>query len=90
MRAFVDFCIDMAGDFVIFERLQNIAFSNEEYRRKAVHYPDHPLYAEFIEVIKDPVFRTKRVWHDFDYDGVEKMSGEDARRRLTEALAVSL
>lgn len=86
MRAFVDFCVEMAGDFVIFERLQNIAFAPDEYRHKAVHHPDHPLYAEFIETIKDPVFRTKRVWTDFDYDGVEKMSGEEARERLSEAL----
>ena len=83
MKAFVSFCEEMAGDFIIFERLQNIAFSPEEYRRKAVHHPDHLLYREFIEVIKDPVFRAKRVWHDFDYDGVDNMSREEARERLT-------
>jgi hypothetical protein len=84
MRAFVDFCASMNADFAIFERLQNIAFTHEEYRRKAVHYPDHPLYAEFIDIIKDPIFRTKRVWHDFDYPGVENMSAEEARRRVRE------
>jgi hypothetical protein len=84
MRAFVDFCASMNADFAIFERLQNIAFTHEEYRRKAVHYLDHPLYGEFIEVIKDPIFRTKRVWHDFDYPGVENMSPEEARSRLRE------
>ena len=67
MPAFVEFCAQMNADFAIFERLQNIAFTHEEFRRKAVHQPDHPLYAEFIEVIKDPIFRTKRAWHDFDY-----------------------
>ena len=82
MRAFVDFCAGMRADFAIFERLQNIAFTHEEYRRKAVHYPDHPLYGEFIEIIKDPIFRTKQVWHDFDYPGVEKMSSQEARDRL--------
>jgi len=84
MRAFVEFCASMNADFAIFERLQNIAFTHEEYRRKAVHYSDHPLYGEFIEVIKDPIFRTKQVWHDFDYPGVEKMSAEEARSRLRE------
>lgn len=48
----------------------------------------YPKHAEFIEIIKDPVFRTKRVWHDFDYYGVEKMTGEEARDRLAEALVV--
>jgi hypothetical protein len=84
MREFVEFCASMNADFAIFERLQNIAFSHEEYRRKAVHYPDHPLYRDFIEVIKDPIFRTKQVWHDFDYPGVDKMSPEEARSRLRE------
>jgi len=84
MRAFVEFCASMNADFAIFERLQNIAFTHDEYRRKAVHYPDHPLYDEFIEVIKDPIFRSKRVWHDFDYPGVENMTAEEARSRLRE------
>ena len=83
MPAFVAFCADMNADFAIFERLQNIAFTHEEFRRKAVHYPDHPLYEEFIGIIRDPVFRAKRVWHDFDYPGVENMSGEEARQRLS-------
>ena len=82
MKAFVGFCDEMHADFAIFERLQNIAFSQEDYRNKAVHYPDHPRYREFIEAIKDPVFRAKRVWHDFDYDGVDNMSRDEARDRL--------
>ena len=88
MSAFVAFCDEMLADFAIFERLQNIAFSHEEYKQKAVHYPDHPLYGEFIEVIRDPVFRQKRVWHDFDYPGVENMSGEEARQRLSEVQSI--
>lgn len=84
MAAFVAFCQEMHADFAIFERLQNIAFTHEDYRKKAVHYSDHPLYAEFIEVIKNPIFREQRVWHDFDYDGVEKMTSEEARSRLSD------
>jgi Iron-sulfur cluster-binding domain len=82
MKAFVDFCTEMCADFAIFERLQNIAFTKDEFTRKAVHDPGHPLHREFIEVIRDPVFRTKRVWHDFDYDGVDNMSRDEARNRL--------
>jgi hypothetical protein len=88
MRAFVAFCDEMLADFAIFERLQNIAFTHEEYKQKAVHYPDHPLYAEFIDVIRDPVFRTRRVWHDFDYPGVENMSSTEARERLIEVQSI--
>jgi hypothetical protein len=87
MKSFVDFCDEMRADFAIFERLQNIAFTIEEFGQKAVHHADHPLYGEFIRVIKDPVFRSKRVWHDFDYGGVENMSREEARARLARAPA---
>jgi hypothetical protein len=82
MRAFMDFCAEMNADYAIFERLQNIAFSHEEYKARAVHYPDHPLYPNFIDVIRDPVFRSHRAWHDFDYPGVENMASEDARARV--------
>jgi hypothetical protein len=82
MKAFVDFCDEMCADYAIFERLQNIAFTDEEFRGKAIHSPDHRLYGEFIGVIKDPIFRTKRVFHDFDYDGVANISREEARQRL--------
>ncbi len=82
MEAFVAFGDEMCADFIIFERLQNIAFTHDEYRQKAVHHPEHPFYDEFIAVIKDPVFRTRRVIHDFDYGGVENMSREDARARF--------
>jgi MoaA/NifB/PqqE/SkfB family radical SAM enzyme len=82
MKAFIHFCDEMHADFAVFDRLHNGAFSREEFRQKAVHYPDHPLYSEFIEVIKDPIFSSWRVWHDFDYDGVENMSREKARKRF--------
>jgi molybdenum cofactor biosynthesis enzyme MoaA len=82
MPEFVEFCREMNADFAIFERLQNLgAFSDHEYRRAAVHHADHPRYGEFIAVIKDPIFRSKRVWHDFDYPDVENMTVEEARHR---------
>jgi hypothetical protein len=85
MKAFVHFCDEMHADYAIFERLQNRVFPDADYRQKAVHHPDHPLYPEFIEVIKDPIFRQRRVWHDFDYDGVDNMSREEARERYRTA-----
>jgi hypothetical protein len=81
MRTFIDFCAGMRADLTIFERLQNIVFSHQEFRQKAVHYPDHPLYSAFIEVVRDPIFRTPFVWHDFDYEGVQNMSSEEAIKR---------
>jgi hypothetical protein len=71
MKAFVKFCENIGADVAIFERLQNRVFSDEVFSQKAVHYPEHTLYPEFVEVIKDPVFRSERVWHDFDYEGMD-------------------
>ncbi len=86
MKEFVSFCRLMNCDFAIFERLQNLgAFTDAEYRQRAVHDPAHPLYREFIDVISDPVFRSKIVWHDFSYDEVENMTREEALNRLAEA-----
>ena len=56
MSEFVDFCAEMNCDFAIFERLQNICFPVDEYRAKAVHFPDHPLHAEFLGVVANPIF----------------------------------
>jgi MoaA/NifB/PqqE/SkfB family radical SAM enzyme len=90
MLEFVDFCASMNCDFVLFERLQNIAFSQEEYRHKAVHYRDHPLYHEFIAIISNPIFAEPQVWHDFDYEGAAKMTSGQARKRLARKLPARL
>jgi MoaA/NifB/PqqE/SkfB family radical SAM enzyme len=82
MREFVDFCDEMRADVVQFERLLNLVFSQQEYRQKAVHYSDHPLHHEFLKIIRDPIFRTWRVWHDFDYPGVENLPVQQAVRRV--------
>jgi Iron-sulfur cluster-binding domain len=82
MAEFVEFCTTMNCDFAIFERLQNIVFSLDEYRHRAVHYPDHPLHAEFLDVVSNPIFASPRVWHDFDYEGAAKLSSDEARKRL--------
>jgi MoaA/NifB/PqqE/SkfB family radical SAM enzyme len=78
MKEFVAFSLSMNCDLAIFERLQNLgAFSDEEYRHKAVHHATHPCYGEFIEVISDPVFRSNAAWHDFDYPGVVNKSRDE-------------
>jgi MoaA/NifB/PqqE/SkfB family radical SAM enzyme len=82
MREFLDFCDDMKADFAIFERLLNIAFSDRDYRQKAVHLSGHPQHEEFLAVIRDPIFRAWCVWHDFDYPGVENLAAEEAKRRF--------
>jgi Iron-sulfur cluster-binding domain len=75
MRDFVEFCANMKADYAIFERLQNLgAFTHDEYMDRAVHYPSHPLYREFIEEITDPIFLGSAVSHDFDFPGVGKLS----------------
>jgi hypothetical protein len=69
MPAFVDFCAEMHADNAIFERLQNITFSPEEYLEKAVHRPEHRLFDEFIRTINHPTLGAPRCWHDFDFPG---------------------
>lgn len=67
MKDFVRFSRDLACDFVIFEKLQNLGtFSAGEFTERAVHRPDHPLYEEFVEIIRDPLFAHPAVWHDFE------------------------
>jgi hypothetical protein len=82
MREFLDFCDGMKADFGMFERLLNMVFSDREYRQKAVHRAGHPMHEEFLAIIRDPMFRAWRVWHDFDYPGVEKIAAQEAKRRF--------
>jgi len=89
MPEFVDFCLSMNCDFAIFERLQNICYSAAEFATKAVHLSDHPMHAEFLKVVSDPIFASPRVWHDFDFEGAAKLTSEEARRRFIDAVAVA-
>jgi len=82
MREFVRFCTEMHADFALFERLLNVVFSDQEYRRKAVHLAGHPQREEFLAIIRDPIFRSWRVWHDFEYPGVKNLSPAEAKQRL--------
>jgi MoaA/NifB/PqqE/SkfB family radical SAM enzyme len=81
MPAFIEFCESLGVDLTIFERLQNIAFTREEYKRKAVHFFDHPLFGEFISIIGADKFLSRKVIHDFDFPGVPRLSREDELER---------
>jgi hypothetical protein len=89
MPEFVDFCLSMNCDFAIFERLQNICYSGTEFTAKAVHLSDHPMHAEFLKVVGNPIFGSPRVWHDFDFEGAAKLTSEEARRRFIDAVSVA-
>jgi Iron-sulfur cluster-binding domain len=88
MRDFVYFARGFNCDFVIFERLQNLGtFTNEEYRARAVHLSDHELHAEFLAMIRDPVFRQPCVWHEFEWEGtVDHHTAEERQRWYSDSL----
>ena len=66
MGDFVRLVRKYRGTAAIFERLQNLgAFTDEEFRHRAVHLPEHPLHEEFLEVIQDPILGSKDVRADF-------------------------
>ena len=68
MPDFVKFAKDMNADLVIFERLQNLgAYSDEEYRRIAVHKYDHVQFAEFKSIINNPLMDQAFVMNDFEH-----------------------
>jgi MoaA/NifB/PqqE/SkfB family radical SAM enzyme len=81
MEEFVEFGRGYGVDKVIFEPLQNVgAFSDEEYRARAVHKPDHHLYSRLIEMIRRPVFQTIDIQHDFSSYDFETFTRADPIR----------
>lgn len=68
MPAFVEWCRRHAVDYVTFEKLENIAFPAEVYRRKAVHFPDHPDYEEFRNLLSHPLLADPIVHIDLPPD----------------------
>jgi MoaA/NifB/PqqE/SkfB family radical SAM enzyme/tetratricopeptide (TPR) repeat protein len=65
MPEFVQMGSDHCVDGILFERLMNMgAYTSEEYRERAVHMLDHPLYPEFQQVLRDPLMRKKIVLGD--------------------------
>jgi MoaA/NifB/PqqE/SkfB family radical SAM enzyme len=66
MPEFVNFGRSMNADLVIFERLQNLgAYTNDEYRHRAVHLYGHDKYFEFINIIQQPIMQQSYVMNDF-------------------------
>ena len=58
MPEFVQMGLDLDVDGVMFERLMNMgAFTNDEYRERAVHLSDHGQYPEFQRVLEQPLLK---------------------------------
>ncbi len=57
MPAFVRLAREVGANEVQFQRLINWGtFSDADYADKAVCLPDHPLHAEFLALMQDPIF----------------------------------
>lgn len=69
MPEFVEFGDRFGCDAIMFERLQNLVFSPEEYAEKAVHVPESRHYEEFREICRHPNLRRDAVqrYSDFDF-----------------------
>ena len=78
MQEFVEFGRAYGADKINFEPLQNVgAFTEEEYRVRAVHKSDHRLYPEFLAMIRRPIFKTQNIQHDFANHDFEAFSRTD-------------
>ena len=65
MPEFVQMALTHHVDGVLFERLMNMgAYTSEEYRERAIHMLDHPLYPEFQKVLQHPLMRGEIVMGD--------------------------
>jgi MoaA/NifB/PqqE/SkfB family radical SAM enzyme len=57
MPGFVGLARRFGFDVAYFSQLVNWGtFSDEEFRRRAIHFPDHPRYREFLELLQSEVF----------------------------------
>jgi MoaA/NifB/PqqE/SkfB family radical SAM enzyme len=48
-------------DFVVFSRLEPWFSMQMGYRKAAVHLDSHSMHGEFVELLRDPVFKSERV-----------------------------
>jgi len=68
MRIFVAFARAVGADLATFQRLDKTdAMTDAEYLEAAVHRREHPLHAEFLEVIDHEIFTHIDVQTDFEY-----------------------
>jgi hypothetical protein len=66
MKDFVRLAEQVGADAATFQALQKTAaMTDDEYSERAVHRLDHPLYREFLDIIRDDIFRQLNVHHDF-------------------------
>ncbi|MBF0339023.1 MAG: radical SAM protein [Nitrospirae bacterium] len=56
MKDFIALARKIGASQVHFQNLANFTFTQQQYADKAVHLPTHPLHAQLMEIIKDPVF----------------------------------
>ncbi|MFC1848583.1 radical SAM protein [candidate division CSSED10-310 bacterium] len=66
MKQFIVLGQKYGCDYIIFQRIMNIRIdyglhSEKNYTDLAVHLESHPHHAEFLEVMKDPVFMEPRI-----------------------------
>jgi len=58
MKRFVEMAKSFAADKILFGHIMKASsHSDEDFQKIAVHLPEHPLHAEFLEVLRDPVFQ---------------------------------
>jgi MoaA/NifB/PqqE/SkfB family radical SAM enzyme len=63
MKEFVKMGFELNCDYVYFAFMSNWGvFTNEEYRRMAVHRPGHEKNGELNEVLADPLFNDTRIF----------------------------
>jgi MoaA/NifB/PqqE/SkfB family radical SAM enzyme len=66
MADFVDMCHALDPEsYVIFEKLEKMALTAEEYAAMAVHHPLHPLHEAFLEITRQPKFKSDLIAADF-------------------------
>jgi sulfatase maturation enzyme AslB (radical SAM superfamily) len=62
MPAFVDFALGLKNVKVHFQRIINWGtFTEAEFKSHAIYHTDHPEHKDFIEVLKNPLFRNPAV-----------------------------
>jgi MoaA/NifB/PqqE/SkfB family radical SAM enzyme/2-polyprenyl-3-methyl-5-hydroxy-6-metoxy-1,4-benzoquinol methylase len=62
MKAFIELGRKLNFDYVVFSCLQNWGtFSQEDYKKEAVHIPGSPYLGELREILRDPIFDDPRV-----------------------------
>jgi MoaA/NifB/PqqE/SkfB family radical SAM enzyme len=66
MKEFIEIGLNVSADFICFKQIVNWGtYSEEDYLGRAVQIASHPLHNEFVQTIKDPVFRISNVYmHD--------------------------